>query len=231
MKESELINILTKYNDEEYKKFHSMLICLTPGGYGEKDKLIGVKVPILRKIAKEYEFSFLDIETLITSVYHDIRLLMLIILVNKYKEDKEKVLDIYLANTKYINNWDLVDLSSKKIIGRYSFETDNTILERLSKSCNEWERRICIVATWYYISKGELKYPLDILKRHILDEFPLNHKAVGWMLREIGKKDKNLLMNFLEDNIFQLKSITLNYAMEKFSNEEKRHIRKMRKGG
>lgn len=229
MNEIELLEILTKYADEKYKAFNSRLIQAKPGGYGEKDKVIGVKVPTLRSLAKEFNLGFDEVEKLIKSDYHEIRMFALISLINLFKVDRERVVKTYLENTLYINNWDLVDISVKTILGCYCFENkDNSILEKLSISQNEWERRMSIVATLYHVSKGELDYPLSICFRHLNDKFSLNHKAVGWVLREVGKKDKELLTNFLISNIKEIKSVTLTYALEHFEKQEKENIRKLR---
>ena len=196
------------------------------GEYGEGDVFLGLTVPQQRVIAKLASERVLldDIEVLLNSKIHDERMVGLLILINKYeKGDKKKIIyDFYLANTKSVNNWDLVDLSAPKIVGDYLLREDRGILYKLARSENLWERRIAIVSTFAFIRKGKFIDTLKISKILLKDKHDLIHKAVGWMLREIGKRDRDILEKFLRENYDELPRVTLRYAIEKFEDEERK---------
>ena len=167
------------------------------GEYGEGDVFLGITVPIQRKIAKEFkEIDYKEIQELIESKIHEKRLIGILILIEKFKnsEEKEKkqIFEFYIKNSKNVNNWDLVDLSAEHIVGDYLFDKPKDILYSLAKSENLWQRRISIVSTFAFIRKGELKDTLKIANILINDKQELIHKAVGWMLREVGKKDEKI---------------------------------------
>ena len=175
-----------------------------PGQYGEGDVFLGITVPQQRKVAKKYhDLSLGDAVKLLHSKEHEFRLTALLILVDKYECAgnvaksaglKKKIFDIYLANTKWINNWDLVDLSAPRVVGEWvanEASAANKILTKLAHSPNLWERRIAILATFAYIKKGDHKPAFKIAKILLHDEHDLIHKAVGWMLREVGKRCGN----------------------------------------
>ena len=196
------------------------------GQYGEGDVFLGITVPETRKIAKK--FSNLDIFTtqdLLNSEIHEERLTALLILVNNYQESSEeqkyKILDFYLKNTKQINNWDLVDLTADKILGRYLENKPKYILYALAKSNNLWERRIAIIATFHFIKNNKFQDTLDLAEILLFDQHDLIQKAVGWMLREVGKRDFKTLENFLKRHYKKMSRTTLRYAIEKFP-EDKR---------
>ena len=199
------------------------------GQYGEGDIFLGVTVPDSRKIAIKYkELSFPEITELLKSKIHEERLVALLILVNNFKEGveskKEKIFDFYLRNTYFVNNWDLVDLSADKIVGAYLLDRkDKGILYKLANSENLWERRIAIVATFNFIKNGETKDTLKISKLLLGDGHDLIHKAVGWMLREIGKRSLEDEERFLRKHYKKMPRTMLRYAIERFS-EEKRRI-------
>ncbi len=197
------------------------------GQYGENDQFIGVSVPTLRKIAKQ--FSSLDLKelkVLITSEINEERLLALFVLVGLYKktseEGKKAVFRFYMDNLKSINNWNLVDASAYWIVGAHLFNRDKETLLVLARSGNLWERRIAIVATLYFIRNNVFEWTLKIAKLLLNDRQDLIHKAVGWMLREVGKRNENVLLNFLDVHVGAMPRIMLSYAVEKFSAEKKK---------
>jgi len=196
------------------------------GEYGEGDKFLGIKVPQIRKIAKRNnDLTFTEIQKALKSKFHEERLCALLILVNKYstgdEKTKEKITNFYLANTKFINNWDLVDLTAPKILGKYLLNRDREILYTLSISESLWERRISILSTFEFIREKQFQDSLKIAKILLNDEHDLIHKAVGWMLREIGKRDLETEEKFLMKHYKTMPRTMLRYAIEKFP-EKKR---------
>ena len=198
------------------------------GQYGEGDIFIGVTVPNTRTIAKKYkDIDFNLIKQLLSSKIHEERLLSLLILVEQFKKadkiQQGKIFKFYLDNAKNINNWDLVDLSASKIFGNYLFENKELIpiLTKLAKSNNLWERRISIIATGYFIYQNEFEQTLKISHLLLNDRHDLIHKAVGWMLREVGKRDLPVEECFLRNHYKQMPRTMLRYAIERFP-EEKR---------
>ena len=195
------------------------------GQYGEGDVFLGVTVPMQREIAKSSmaRLSLGDIQKLLNSKIHEERLVGLLILVEKYKETPREVYNFYLANTRRVNNWDLVDLSAPKIVGSYLLgKKDRRVLLRLARSENLWEKRIAIVSTWTFIRNGDFGKTLEISGVLLGDEHDLIHKAVGWMLREVGKRDKRVLEEFLRENYGVISRMTLRYAIERFPEEERK---------
>jgi 3-methyladenine DNA glycosylase AlkD len=192
-----------------------------PGEYGEGDVFIGVKVPDLRKVARDFrDIALKDVIVLIESAIHEERLLALLILVRKYvkgnETDKKEIYTLYLKKTRFINNWDLVDVTAQHIVGDYLMDKNKSPLYRLAKSENLWERRIAILATFYFIKNGKYEETLKIAKILIFDEEDLIHKAVGWMLREIGKRDMVIEETFLKQHYKEMPRTMLRYAIEKF---------------
>lgn len=192
------------------------------GQYGEGDIFLGVTVPQSRMIAKRYwkEVSLEDVGTLLQSPIHEERLVALIILVEKYSKADQKIkktiYDFYIVNARRVNNWDLVDLTAHRIVGDYLFERDKTLLYRLAKSDNLWERRISIVATLHFIKKGKYDETFKIAELLLCDQHDLIHKAVGWMLREVGKRDQKKAEVFLKKHCKVFPRTTLRYAIERF---------------
>lgn len=200
-----------------------------PGEYGEGDQFLGVTVPNIRKVAKQgKDLSLEEIQNLLHSTWHEDRLLALIILVNQFKQaepqQQKTIYDFYLVNTKYINNWDLVDTSASNIVGRYLFAYPNhQILKELAVSKLLWERRIAMIATLYFIVQGSSKECIEIATILIDDKHDLMHKAVGWMLREMGKRvSADELRDFLTIHAATMPRTTLRYAIEHFSPEERK---------
>ncbi len=198
------------------------------GEYGEGDRFVGIKVPVQRKIAKQFEeLDLEDLQTLLNSVIHEERLISLLILVAKYntadEKVKEKIYHFYKKNSKKINNWDLVDLSAPKIIGNHLLNRDKQILYKYAYSNNLWEKRISIISTYSFIKNHDFKTTLEISDILLNDDHDLIHKAVGWMLREVGKQDLKTLENFLKPRYNKMPRTMLRYSIEKFP--EKKRIK------
>lgn len=197
------------------------------GDYAEHDQFIGVSVPVLRKLAKEFAALPLDdVQTLLASPINEERLLALFILVTRYQkgneETKEQLFNFYLTNIKTVNNWNLVDSSAHLIIGAHLHGKDKSLLSQLAESESMWERRIAIVATWYFIRQNDYILTYTIAKQLLDDKEDLIHKAVGWMLREAGKEDQNLLTNFLKLYAHNMPRTMLRYAIEKYPEQERK---------
>jgi len=191
------------------------------GEYSENDIFLGIKVPVTRSISAKYtDLDFVEIKKLLHSKIHEERLAAILILVAKSKKSANESLAIiytfYLQNIQWINNWDLVDLSAEHIIGKYLWFNKSSVLYQLAKSENLWERRISIISTFYFIKCGDFQPTLEIAKILLNDEHDLIHKAVGWMLREIGKRDFDYENNFLKLNYKKMPRTMLRYAIEKF---------------
>ena len=192
-----------------------------PGQYGEGDRFLGVAVPELRKIAREYrDMTLKHVVILLKSDWHEERLLALLILVSQYARGDERtrkaIHELYLRHTRWINNWDLVDSSAAQIVGAHLEHGDRRMLQRLARSRLVWERRIAIIATYHYIRRGEFKDALAIAALLRNDEHDLVHKAVGWMLREIGRRDRRVEERFLQQHASRMPRTMLRYAIEKF---------------
>lgn len=205
----------------------TMFFKTNEGEYGEHDKFIGVTVPTLRKIAKSYyNLDVGDLSRLITSEFNEERFLALAILIMQYQkaQDKEFFYNFYLNNIKYVNNWNLVDASAHHVVGAYLWDKEKDYLFTLTKSEILWERRIAMVATWYFIKNNQLDTTFEIAKLLLNDKHDLMHKAVGWMLREAGKKDEKQLIDFLDRYISQMPRTAVRYAIEKFPEEVRKNI-------
>lgn len=193
------------------------------GEYGEGDVFLGIPVPQQRKIAKKYTHAKLNhIQELLNSEIHEHRLIALLILLEKYPKQKQEIFDFYIKNTRKINNWDLVDLTAPKIIGNYLVDKPKEILHELSQSKNLWEKRISIISTFEFIKNNNFDETLTISKNLLKDKHDLMHKAVGWMLREVGKRNQAILEKFLKQNYSKIPRTTLRYAIEKFPEEKRK---------
>ena len=217
---------ISKEKDEKRAEVNKRFFKTGKGEYGEGDIFIGLSVPKSRKIAIKYSaLSLGEVQKLLSSKIHEERLIALEILVYKYEnnlEDRKKIFEFYLANTKFINNWDLVDLSAEYIVGDYLFDKDKKILYELVKSPSLWERRISIISSFNFIKRRKFEDSLKLSKILLNDSHDLIHKAVGWMLREIGKRDEEILRKFLNDNYDKMPRTMLRYAIERFSDEERK---------
>ena len=220
---------LSIFADTARAKHAQKFFKTAPGEYGEGDVFIGVRVPQIRTIARKYKNTPISvIEMLIISPIHEERMLALVLMVNQYKKadnQKQKVLyNLYLSHTKYINNWDLVDISAPHIVGAYVFEyKKGAVLKRLTKSNTLWERRIAMIACFYHIRQNAFDEPLMIAESLLYDSHDLMHKAVGWMLREVGKRDEALLEHFLQTHNYALLPRTLlRYAIERLPEQKRK---------
>lgn len=207
------------------------------GEYGEGDIFLGLVVPKIRALAGQYkDIQLEDIAELVGSPIHEERLLGLLILVSQFERGgsgvREKVFRFYLANTRFINNWDLVDLSADKIVGTFLAGRDASVLYSLAKSDLLWERRIAIMATFHFIKNGSARHTLAIAKMLIHDEHDLIHKAVGWMLREIGKRvSVGAEERFLRIHCRTMPRTMLRYAIERFPEKKRQKYLKGYAGG
>ncbi len=199
------------------------------GEYGEGDIFLGIRVPEQRKIAKKYrDIPLEEVKHLLASAYHEVRLTAIFILVYKYKksdtDNKEIIYRFYMDNLDAVNNWDLVDSSAGYIAGHYLIDKDKSVLYKFAKSDNLWKRRISIIATSFFISKGFLQDTFQIAELLLKDQEDLIHKAVGWMLRETGKKDRTALLSFLKTHYSVMPRTMLRYSIEKFPDSERKMI-------
>jgi len=197
------------------------------GQYGEGDIFLGIRVPEVRKLAKEYkDIPLKEALTLLKSPYHEVRLFALIALVNAFakgdQSTQNKIYELYLANTRYINNWDLVDLSAPNIVGAYLLEKSRKPLYPLAKSKSLWERRIAVLATFCFIKNNQFEDAFKIAEILLKDKEDLIHKAVGWMLREAGKRDVKCEEEFLKKHCRVMPRTMLRYAIERFSPAKRR---------
>ena len=199
----------------------TMFFKTNKGDYAYNDQFMGIRVPTLRKIASKFkDLPYDDLLCLLQSKFNEERLLALIILVLRYKSthtEQERVYSFYMQHLNYVNNWNLVDSSAHLILGAYLFDKkDKSTLIDLAKSDNLWERRISIVATWYFIKRQDCKHTIKIATILLNDRHDLIHKAVGWMLREVGKQNQSTLIDFLDQHSTHMPRTMLRYAIEKF---------------
>ena len=202
-----------------------------PGQYGEGDIFLGVTVPALRKLALRYrDLPLEQLQILLQSKEHELRSAALEILVDQHKRGDAKtrkaIQDFYLANTQHINNWDLVDLSCREIMGGYLRTRPRKLLDKFAGSPSLWERRIAMISTMALVRDGEFDDALRIAERLLSDKHDLIHKAIGWVLREIGDKDRTVLVRFLQQNFSRIPRTALRYAIEHFSADQRNHILK-----
>ena len=221
---SQIIRDLRACEDEEKKIVLPRFFKTGKGEYGEGDRFIGVIVPNVRKVAKAYKNCPLDVvEMLLESEWHECRLCALLILREKYKADHEAVVSFYLKHTRGINNWDLVDLSAPYILGTYLVDkADRQILYDLAASPQMWERRIAVVSTLMLIRNNQFEDTVRLAEILLFSDHDLMQKAVGWMLREVGKRDETLLRKFLDIHCQEMPRTMLRYAIEKFPPEVRR---------
>jgi len=226
---------LEELSDKEQAKILQGFFKTGKGEYGEGDVFLGIKVPIQRKVAKKYfNLKLSEIQELLNSKIHDHRMVALFILVDKYKKavkanDKKtqkQIFDFYLSNAKNINNWDLVDLSAPNIVGNFLIDKDRAILYKLARSDALWEKRIAVLATFVFIRNNDFKDSIDIAEILLNDKHDLIHKAVGWMLREIGKRDQAVLLNFLDKYSKTMPRTMLRYTIEKLDEGKRVHYMK-----
>jgi 3-methyladenine DNA glycosylase AlkD len=204
---------------------------VAPGQYGEGDSFLGIKVPPIRKIAKKYaSLSTKDIQHLLKSPLHEMRLLGVIIMANRSQRGddatKKEMFELYLQNTAHVNNWDIVDLSCREIVGGYLLlhPEEQSVLHHLAKSSSIWERRIAIVSTWQFIREGQTTLTYEIADLLLADSHDLIHKAVGWMLREAGKRNEPQLKEYLQRKYRHMPRTAFRYAIERFPLQERQYF-------
>lgn len=223
-----ILQSLHQYIDAEKAIILPRFFKTGEGEYGEGDKFLGVTVPNIRLVAKEFSHAPLEVvNTLLDCEWHECRMCALLILVMKYKkatnEQKQTIFNLYLSRTGRINNWDLVDLSAPNIVGEHLYSsTDRTILYQLAESPLLWERRIAMVSTLNFIRKGDFSDTFALADKLVDSRHDLMQKAVGWMLREMGKRDISLLRIFLDKHAATMPRTMLRYAIEKMDITERR---------
>jgi 3-methyladenine DNA glycosylase AlkD len=227
---------LRKYSSQEKAKILSRFFKTGPGEYGEGDVFIGVKVPEIRKVVKLFlELALFDILQLLCSPIHEERLFAVLLLVQRYKmgdpASKKAIVETYLQNTARINNWDLVDLSASQILGDLlkNSLSKKCWLDPLARSKNLWERRIAIVSTYSFIREKDFSETLHIADVLMKDSEDLIHKAVGWMLREVGKQDEQVLEEFLRLRCTSMPRTMLRYAIERLEENKRQAYLQMGK--
>ncbi|MFQ5442403.1 MAG: DNA alkylation repair protein [Thermodesulfobacteriota bacterium] len=197
-----------------------------PGEYGEGDLFLGIRVPVLRGLAKEHEdITKVEAGRMLRSAFHEERLLALLILVRRFSggdlAERRGVYDFYMKKTRFVNNWDLVDLSAPNITGAYLFDKEKKPLYEFAASADLWKRRISIVATHYFIKNECFEDTLNIAEILVADKEDLIHKAAGWMLREVAKRDKKAAAGFLKEHYKHMPRTMLRYAIERFPEDER----------
>lgn len=232
----EIVRQLKLLADEEKKNFLPRFFKTGKGEYGEGDQFLGVVVPRIRSVVKEFRATdFSTITELLASTWHEVRLCGLLLLVDNYKRAKnssrKEIFEYYLSHTKAINNWDLVDLSAPYIVGAYLADKsveDRNILYQLANSDNLWEQRIAVVSTIAFIRNNDYEDILHLVELLISHPHDLMHKAMGWMLREVGKRNETVLRSFLDAHVLQMPRTMLRYAIEKFDENERQYYLKRR---
>lgn len=217
---------LAKLGDPEQAAVLRRFFKTGPGQYGQGDMFRGIKVPVLRQIVKKYlDLPLADAEKLLHAGHHEDRLLGLLFFVDRFSkgraELRRQIYRLYLDNTRFINNWDLVDVSAPHIVGAYLFDKSRAPLRRLARSALLWERRIAIVATFYFIRRNQFDDTLKIAGMLLGDKHDLMHKAVGWMLREVGKRDLAAEEGFLQKHCGHMPRTMLRYAIERFAPDKR----------
>ena len=228
---------LKKLSDPKQAKILQGFFKTGKGEYGEGDIFLGVKVPIQRKVVAGFRYLLRkDIKELLNSKIHEYRMTALLILIDQYEKadeyEKKTIFNFYLLNSKNINNWDLVDISAPKIVGDYLMNKPRNILYELAKSQpkagspwakkNLWQRRIAIISTFTFIRNNDFNDTLKISRMFLSDEHDLIHKAVGWMLREVGKRDQKIEEEFLKKHYSKMPRVMLRYAIEKFDEKKRK---------
>ena len=224
---------LKKLGNKKHAAVSQRFFKTGPGEYGEGDIFIGIRVPVLRELVKEYsDLSVEDAALLLRSQIHEERLLALLLLVRLFATGDEAAKSIiygkYLENTEFVNNWDLVDSSAEHIVGAYLMNRSKAVLYRLAESKDLWERRISIMSTFHFVKRHEFSETLKIAKMLLFDRQDLIHKATGWMLREIGKRNLQTEENFLKIHYSEMPRTMLRYAIEKFPEQKRQRYLKGR---
>ena len=224
----ELIKEIQKNYSKERAEHSKRFFKTGVGEYGEGDIFLGLSVPKQRVLAGKYSnLSMSQIQKLLDSEIHEYRLIAGLILIKKFEKDPEVIFNFYIKNARRFNNWDLVDLTAPRIVGNFLKDKNKKIIYGLARSKNIWEKRIAIVSTLYFIVKeNNFSDTLKISEIILGDSHDLIHKAVGWMLREVGKRNVELLKDFLKINYKKIPRTTLRYSIERFSEEERKKFLK-----
>ncbi len=222
----EILDYLNSLANPEIATHSERFFKTAEGEYGFGDRFLGIRVPVIRQAVKKYNSTQLDVaKELLKHEYHEVRLFALLLLVFRFSkpslDEQEQIYHLYMDNTRYVNNWDLVDGSAHHIVGAFLENRDRTILYNLAESYSLWERRIAIMSTFYFIKKNQFHDTLNISEQLLSDREDLIHKAVGWMLREVGKRDLAREVAFLNAHYQRMPRTMLRYAIEKFSKEER----------
>ncbi|UCF90608.1 MAG: DNA alkylation repair protein [Desulfobacterales bacterium] len=222
------MNQLRQLSDSRIAAHSQRFFKTGKGEYGEGDRFLGIRVPTIRKCVREYRaISLEDTREILKSPFHEARLLALLILVAKYsaanrRTEKEAIYRTYLSHTKFINNWDLVDCSAEHIVGAHLFFEDRKPIYRLVRSRSLWERRIGVISTFHFVKREDFADTLAITEFLLYDTEDLIHKAVGWMLREVGKRSRHVAERFLTNHYMKMPRTMLRYAIEKLPESERR---------
>ncbi len=227
MTTNKIIKTLESMANPEYAAHAQHFFKTGKGEYGEGDKFLGIRVPELRKMVRRYKGLQLEnIEKFLSSEYHEIRLFGFLFLAVKFKTageaDQEKIYTIYMSHKQWVNNWDIVDTTAPNVIGRYLLNRDRKVLRDMAESENLWDRRIAILSTFTFIKNMQFEDCIRISEILLYDKEDLIHKAVGWMLREIGKRDMRTEETFLKLHYKKMPRTMLRYAIEKFDEEKRK---------
>ncbi|MCU7871478.1 MAG: DNA alkylation repair protein [Candidatus Thiodiazotropha sp. (ex Lucinoma borealis)] len=227
MKAKNLSRILRGLADPAIANHSQRFFKTGKGEYGEGDRFLGIRVPVLRQQARRYkEMSLDEILRVLKSSYHEERLCALLLLVEKYRrgseEEREAIYLCYMDNTRYINNWDLVDSTAYHIVGAYLEDKERNTLYKMAGSPNLWERRIAIISTLHFIKNLQFDDTLKLSLQLMNDDHDLIHKAVGWMLREVGNRVLSVEQTFLNKHYHQMPRTMLRYAIEKFPQKQRK---------
>ena len=229
-----LLREIRKVSSPERARINRWFFKTGPGQYGEGDRFRGITVPTLRKLAQQYgDLPQSDVLRLLKSAWHEDRLLALLMLVRRHArgdvQTRRSLHHLYLRHTRSVNNWDLVDSSAEQLVGAHLFRGGRQRLRRLAKSKLLWERRIAMIATYHYIKKGEFEDALAVAELLLDDQHDLIHKAVGWMLREIGRRDRAVEEAFLRRHAHRMPRTMLRYAVERFPAPLRRRYLRVRR--
>jgi len=223
---------LKKFADAEKAAFFPKFFKTGKGEYGAGDRFLGVTVPLQRKVAKSFvNLPESELTKLMHDKFHECRVTALLILIEQFRKaelrKQKSLVDLYLHNLAGVNNWDLVDLSADKILGCYLLNRNRRLIYQFARSGDLWKQRIAIVATFAFIKQWQFDDTLAISDLLIGHEHDLIHKAVGWMLREVGKRDQSVLQEFLKTRYAQMPRTMLRYAIERFEEKLRQSFLKM----
>ncbi|OGL31300.1 DNA alkylation repair protein [Candidatus Saccharibacteria bacterium RIFCSPHIGHO2_12_FULL_41_12] len=223
---------IQKYASDSDASFLQRFFKTGEGEYGEGDVFIGARVPDTRKVCKVFkDLSLGEIQKLLDSPIHEHRLAAVILLVNQFNKNKQKIFDLYLNNVyrNRVNNWDIVDSSAHQIVGGYLIDKPRDLLFDLASSDNLWQRRVAVLATFHFIKNGHAVTSIELAEKLLKDNHDLIHKAVGWMLREVGGRvDEAILIDFLDKHAHEMPRTMLRYSIEKLPEQTRQHYLKLK---